>query len=376
MVILDRVKFDGLRSRDWLIYKYPSEQLVFGTQLIVNEGQVAVFVKGGTVCDIFSSGTYTLDTDNMPILKSIMNIPFGGRTPFSAEIYYLNTTSKLDLPWGTSDPIQIIDPKYYVKLRVRAFGQMGVKLVDYHTFFTELIGSMNQADLVSYDKITSFYKGILITKLKALIAELIIENKISVLEIASKLDDLSDSVKIRISEEFVKYGLSIASFYIQSINFPDEDFNKINKILEDKAAFEIMGDHRYATKRSFDVYEGAAINETGAAGALLAGGVGIGAGMSMCNHMDHIVESPHNSVTMRTCQSCGAKVTASAKFCNSCGKSMEDKKIICNKCNAPNKEGAKFCKDCGNNLQSKVCECGAILEADTRFCSQCGKKAD
>ena len=58
MAIIDRVKFDGLRNRDWIIYKHPAEDLVLGTQLIVGEGQVAIFVKSGRVCDLFTAGTY------------------------------------------------------------------------------------------------------------------------------------------------------------------------------------------------------------------------------------------------------------------------------------------------------------------------------
>ena len=45
MAIIDVVRFDGLKSRDWLIYKYPSEDLVLGTQLIVQEGQVPFLLK-------------------------------------------------------------------------------------------------------------------------------------------------------------------------------------------------------------------------------------------------------------------------------------------------------------------------------------------
>lgn len=78
MAIIDVVKFDGLRSRDWLVYKFPSDTLVFGTRLIVNEGQVAVFVKGGQVCDLFYPGSYILDTDNLPVLFHIFNLPYGG----------------------------------------------------------------------------------------------------------------------------------------------------------------------------------------------------------------------------------------------------------------------------------------------------------
>lgn len=67
MAIFDVVCFNGLKSRDWLIYKYPSEKLVLGAQLIVQEGQVAIFVKGGTVVDVFYPGTYTLATENLSI---------------------------------------------------------------------------------------------------------------------------------------------------------------------------------------------------------------------------------------------------------------------------------------------------------------------
>jgi hypothetical protein len=54
MAVIDRVKFDGLATRDWLVYKHPSESLVIDTQLIVSEGRAAVFMKGGRICDIFT----------------------------------------------------------------------------------------------------------------------------------------------------------------------------------------------------------------------------------------------------------------------------------------------------------------------------------
>ena len=109
MGILDIVRFDGLRSRDWLVYKYPSEKLIRGSQLIVQEGQMALFVKGGMVADVFYPGTYTLATENLPILNGLINLPFGGQSPFSAEVYFVNMTVKLDINWGTSDPIPLID---------------------------------------------------------------------------------------------------------------------------------------------------------------------------------------------------------------------------------------------------------------------------
>jgi membrane protease subunit (stomatin/prohibitin family) len=322
--------------------------LVYGTQLIVQEGQVALFAKNGMIADVFYPGTYTLSTQNLPILKTLVNLPFGGRTPFSAEVYFLNTTVRLDINWGTPDPIQLIDPKYYVKLRIRAFGQMGLRVVDATTLFKELIGGMQKSDIVKFDKIREFYRGILVIKVKSAIADAIITNGNSALEISTKLELLSDRVKEQIAPEFEKYGFSIANFYIQSINFPDEDFDKINKILEDKAAFEIMGDGRYATKRSFDVYEGAAKNQSGVAGAFAAGGIGLGAAMGMSASMNQTVGNPIHKEDTKKCASCQAIIPANSKFC----------------------------PECGFNNSEIVCECGNKLKTGTKFCPECGKKVE
>lgn len=376
MAILDRVKFDGLKSRNWIIYKYPSEKLVFGTQLIVSEGQVAIFVKSGKICDIFTSGSYILDANNLPILQRIINMPYGGKTPFTAEIYFVNITTKLDVLWGTSDPIQLIDPKYFVKLRVRAFGQTALKLKDYRIFFTELIGGMAQNDIVNYDKINDFYKGIVVTKVKTIIADTVIKNKISALEISPELENISQKVKERISGEFEKYGFEVVNFFISSINFPDQDFEKINKLLEDRAAFEIIGDGRYATKRSFDVYEGAANNENGVAGAFVAGGLGIGAGLGIAENMNNNIVALGQNVKFIECPVCHAQVSSSSKFCSECGTTIEKPVVVCSKCGAENLAGARFCSECGNNLVVKKCECGAELESSAKFCPNCGRKVE
>ena len=346
MAIFNVVRFDGLKSRDWVIYKYPSENLVFGTQLIVQEGQVAIFAKGGKIADVFYPGTYTLSTNNLPILNAIVNLPFGGITPFSAEIYFINMTVRLDIAWGTIDPIQLIDPKYFVKLRVRAFGQMGLRIQDATTLFKEVIGGMSKADLVKFDKIKEYYRGILVIKAKTAIADTIINNGTSVLEISTRLENLSENVRNQIEPEFRKYGFDTVNFYIQSINFPDEDFEKINKILEDRAAFEIMGDNRYTAKRSFDIYQGAAENKNGIAGAFAAGGLGIGAAMNMGASMNQAVGNPIHRESTKACVSCGKQISITSKFCPECGADNSD----------------------------IICECGNKLAPGTKFCPQCGKK--
>ncbi len=372
MPIFDRVKFDGLRSRDWLIYKHPTDKLVLGTTLIVHEGQVAIFVKGGQMCDVFNAGTHVLSTNNLPILHNIVNLAYGGETPFSAEIYFINLTVKMDLYWGTTDPIQLIDPKYFVKLRIRAFGQLALRLDDYLVFFSEVIGSMNKDDIVSFEKVQDYFKGSLITSVKTELANKIINEKISALEITPELQNISNSLKEKVSEEFIKYGFITANFHIQSINFPEEDFEEINEILQDKAKFEIMGDNRYVTQRSFDVYESAASNENGVAGIFATGGVGLSVGQGMASMMNQQVQQPGHQPTHKICPSCHGSISSSNKFCNLCGENLVRKVITCHSCHNENEESSKFCSTCGTSLLKPVCSCGQEIDVNSKFCNNCG----
>ena len=381
MALFDRIKWDGmLNNAEWLVYRYPGEAFVTGSQLIVGEGQVAVFVKGGQALDYFAAGTHTLSTANIPLLSKVVNMPFGGKTPFTAEIYFINKTSKLDISWGTIDPIQLVDPKYNIKLRVRAFGQIGMKVSDYRVFLTELIGAMQQRDVVHYGKMQDYFKGVLIMKVKTLIAQAIIKNKVSALEIAASLETISDYCEAEIGEEFGRFGLKVVNFFIQSINFPDEDFEEINQILSEKASFDIIGDQRYVTKRSFDAIEVAAANEGGAAGTFTGAGMGLGLGVSMGGAMGGLAQNMSTTVPVKmsenqtTCTKCGKANPTAAVFCCECGTRLAPDKIKCPGCNFENDNDSKFCISCGTPLtQSNKCEkCGEENDLNAKFCKSCG----
>ena len=343
MPIIDAIKFNGLANGDWLVYKFYRDDLTTGARLIVGEGQRAVFLKGGEIADVFETGTHTLSTENLPILRGLAKIPFGGQAPFTAEIYFVNTTSKMDLKWGLPDPLQLVDPKYGVRLRVRAFGQAGFKISDAGIFLKELIGSIDQKEMVRYDKVISFFKGLLVTKIKTALAQTIVDEKISALEIATKLETLSQKVGESIHGELERYGLKAVNFYIQSVNVPEDDLAKLTAILEQKATFDIVGDQHYMMQRSFDVYENAAKNHNGVQGMMMAGGIGFGAGIGMAQGMQQM--NP-----------------------------LHTQKRLCPMCNAELAPNVKFCGECGASLVPKQCTCGAMLKPGAKFCSECGEK--
>jgi membrane protease subunit (stomatin/prohibitin family) len=115
LAVVDLVKWNG--TPDLLAWKFPSEELSTWTQLIVGETQEAFLVRGGVYEGPFGAGRHTLDTENIPVLRNLIGIPFGGKSPFSAEVWFVNKLVNLDVKWGTPDPIQLQDPKFQLMVR-------------------------------------------------------------------------------------------------------------------------------------------------------------------------------------------------------------------------------------------------------------------
>jgi membrane protease subunit (stomatin/prohibitin family) len=284
MAIIDIVKYQNTDGE--LCHKFESDDLRLGTQLVVHPAQTAFFVKGGAICDEFTSGTYRVDTENIPILNKIINLPYGSDSPFQAEVWFINQTAKLNLPWGTPHPIQIEDPKYHIIVPLRAHGQYGIRVTNPRLFIETLIGNMGS---FSTEQIDQYYKGKIISALNTLLAQQVVSNGVSVLDINTLLLSMSDAINSQLNEILGKYGVSIIEFAIMSVTFPQDDESVIKlKNAKDLAArLTITGRDVYQMERSFDVMEKAASNE-GAGGQMMGLGVGLGAGMNVGNAVGNI----------------------------------------------------------------------------------------
>lgn len=285
MALIDVVKYQAEENE--FIWKFPSNDLRIGTQVVVNPAQHAFFIKGGVVLDEFTGGTYTIKTENIPLLNKIINLPFGGNSPFQAEVWYVNQISKLDNKWGTTTPILLEDPKYGIIIPVRAFGQYGFKISNPRIFLENLTGNLPS---FSADKIQEYFKGKIISSLTSLIAKKLIKDSISILEINIILEELSLFCQEKISDEFKKFGLEVVNFYFLSINVPLDDPSVIKlKEAKDLAAkVKITGKELYQMDRSFDILDNAAKNEGGVAGNLMGAGLGLGLGAGVGTQMSNV----------------------------------------------------------------------------------------
>ncbi|MDO4507869.1 MAG: SPFH domain-containing protein [Candidatus Saccharibacteria bacterium] len=351
MAIVDVVKYNG--NPNVFAWKHPSSELGTWTQLIVNESQEAILVKGGQVCDVFGPGRHTLKTANMPILNKLVNLPFGGRSPFSAEVWYINKVFSLDVKWGTPTPIQLQDPKYKVFVPIRAFGQFGIQIEDSKKFLLKLVGTLPQFDKVT---ILNYFRGVYLTKAKDIISSYLIHKNISILEINAYLDEISAYLQEKISPMFEKYGISLVSFFVNDINAPEEDpaVVQLKKALAKRAEMDIVG-YSYQQERSFDTLEGAATNPNSIQGSLMGAGIGLGMGVGaggaigqqfgwLTQNLDTNEPKAKSKTDSITCPACKAQLAAATKFCPECGYSFVKK---CKKCGSQLTNNAKFCPECG-----------------------------
>lgn len=376
MALIDRIKYDGYEDGSpWLIYKCPSEEFVLGSQLIVNQGQEALFFKGGEALDLFGAGTHTLHTGNLPLLKKLVNLPFGGKTPFSAEIYYVNKTSRLDMTWGTANPFQLEDPKYGLILSIRSHGKYGMRITDSRMFVSELVGAVPNGSTINYAFVASYFSGLLTSSIKTVISSFMIKQKISFLEVTAYLKELSKECEEEISKEFERFGVEIVNFYIETISPPKEDFQKLRAYKEELA----LGNDFYRQRRSFDVLDKMAENP--GSGEMANAGIGLGMGIGMAPMARELFSNIGGNVNTNAnsagdgvlCPNCNAKNPEGQKFCGQCGKSIVVG-TVCPQCGKVNATGQKFCGECGTRLSKKCSACGNDNDMSQKFCGNCGEK--
>lgn len=281
MALIDRVKWDeaGVGTVVWKFACEHGDALTAGSQVIVNEAQEALFVKGGAALDVLGPGTHTLATANIPLLRKLVNLPFGGRSPFTAEIWYVSKTVKRGLKWGTPSPIPLIDPMYNYPISVRAFGQWGFRISDTRSFVTQLVGSQ----VVATGKdVEDIFTGEINQRLADALSRYFTETRQSIFEVNARLNELSRFVQESLRATFDQYGVAIEHFNTERISIPDEERKQIQGVMQKRMEVDQLSQARispaYAAIKQLDILQDAAQNP-GAAGAMLSSGLGLGLGL-------------------------------------------------------------------------------------------------
>lgn len=263
-------------GRDTLVHRFPrhGNEIKNGAKLVVREGQAAVFVNEGKLADVFEPGTYTLETQNLPILATLKGWKYGFESPFKAEVYFVSTRRVTDLKWGTKNPIMLRDPEFG-PVRLRAFGTYEVRVADPAAFIREVVGTDGR---LTADEITTQLRNHVVSRFSDVLGE----SRIPVLDLAANYDELGKFLTDRIAPRFAEYGMELTTMLVENISLPPA----VEEALDKRTSMGVIGNlQAYTQYQAAEAMEKAADNPGGGA----AEGIGLGMGFAMAQQFGRAI---------------------------------------------------------------------------------------
>lgn len=288
-------------SGEEMIHRLPAEgsaDIKFGAQLVVRESQEAIFFTGGEACDRFGGGRHTLSTKNLPLITQALSLPWGFKSPFRCEVYFINRKTFLNLKWGTREPVVFRDARLGM-VRLRAFGQTSFRVSDGERFLNEMVGT--RASFHTEDA-TEYLRDVIVARLNDYLGE----NLQSIFDLPALYDEMGEAVGRKLQPDFGKYGLELEDFFITAITPPEEVANMVDS----QGSLALAGDLprylQYQVARSLG-------SAPGEGNTMIDAGVGLGLGMMIPNMLNQA------AAATTPCADCGVAMGPQARFCSACG---------------------------------------------------------
>ena len=272
-----------------LIWRQPEEDFNTNSTLIVMPGEEAIFIKGGSVEQIFENGTYKLNTDNYPFISRLRNAFTGGISTFSCVVYFVRKSHSQEILWGTDSPIQVRDKTLGIATKLKARGAYKVQIENSVTLLEKLIG--NNISFQFQDELNKYFINEFQSKIKSSITRAANETSQELLGIEERLDEFSNAISPFMNETLEGYGLKLVKFSIAAISIDDdalrkrydeigiEAISKMRNAQADKSVMGILGDD-WIKQQQVDILKGIAGNE---GGNLATAGAGLGMGFASGN---------------------------------------------------------------------------------------------
>ncbi|WP_149273319.1 SPFH domain-containing protein [Pareuzebyella sediminis] len=262
---------------DTIVHRFERYQneIKNNAKLIVREGQTAVFVNEGKLADVFSPGTYTLNTQNLPILTTLKGWKYGFDSPFKAEVYFVNTRLFTDEKWGTKNPFMLSDERFGL-VEIRAFGTYSFRINDPGKFVVDVVGT--DGNFTNYE-VNEHLKSLIVTRFTDTVGEANLPIELY----AANTSELSETCQEVMQPEFGRVGIELEKFYIENVSMPEE----LKKEIFEYSRLDKLDMAKLSQFKTAKAIEAAAKNEGGTAGA----GMGMGMGFVLAQQMGNMMNT-------------------------------------------------------------------------------------
>ncbi len=320
------IEWANARADD-IVWKYPSEDITWGAQLVVQEFQMAVFFRDGKAYDVFGPGRHTLTTLNLPLLTSLLTRLVGLNKPFKAAVIFIST-KVFNGKWGTRAQTTELAP-------LQVFGQFLFKIENASLFVNEVVGGQNA---YMTEDVNNFLRGFLNEKI---IDEL---SHYDLVTVFTRLDETSVIVKNSLIDYFKRVGIELTDLRFEGIDTTPEYRERLFWLKTGATPADTV--LRMETVKS-------AAQSLGQGGG---GSAGLGTGMVLIPQiMTPTGAQAAPAAALVICPKCGNRVPATSKFCPECGTTLTPPAqgaINCPKCGKSIPANSKFCPECGSALSS------------------------
>lgn len=256
-----------------LLWRQPEEDFNTNSTLIVMPGEEAIFINGGNIEQVFTSGTYKLSTNNYPFISRLRNAFSGGISTFNCVVYFVRKAVSMEIYWGTDSPVQVRDPIFQIACDVQARGSYKVSIDDSAKFLTKLIG--NNVFLTTQAELTTFFRSQFLMHIKTNLAKAIKNSGEELIGINAQQEVIANELSKIIENIFDEYGIYLQTFAIESIDVVDnENRQKLEDAISSKGVMGILGDN-WDKQKQYELLKDVA-NNPGSGGL-----AGVGAGMGM-----------------------------------------------------------------------------------------------
>lgn len=233
-----------------LIWRQPEEDFNTNSTLIVMPGEEAIFIKGGTVEQVFENGTYKLSTQNYPFISRLRNAFTGGISTFNCVVYFVRKADSQEIRWGTETPIQVRDKVWGIRTEARVRAAYKVRIENPVTFLEKLIG--NNIPFQLQGDLDRYFAGEFQGKIKAAVSRYLNSLQQELIGIDAYMDEISEQIEPYIDEVVADYGLKCVKFSLAGLDIDISKYDAIDgaqvdavrksKLAQgDKAAMDVLG---------------------------------------------------------------------------------------------------------------------------------------
>lgn len=234
------IKWD-MGMNDIFVYRHPVENFNIGSQLIVNEGQKALFFRNGKGLDTFGPGRHLLETQRLPLLSQMLDYPTDADLTWDSKVYFVRT-NRLAVKWGIPE-LQLRNPgmDFYVKMSFS--GSCDMQLIDNTESARQLvymiigaaagteqeIQAVGGTEAYTTDYIRKIFKDVITTRLSDMMANIILENGINILDIETKKNIISELIRKDMNQVFAEYGMEVPPMHFNVVNIRLQDSEEVRK---------------------------------------------------------------------------------------------------------------------------------------------------